>query len=94
MRALEDTVESVITLADSDIIFLDDVVRYLKTGYPHPVSSEGEKGLAERTRDFRRNCIIEALSESKDNVAAAARLLKVDRANLRKMIIDYKINLS
>lgn len=94
VRALEDTIESVITLSDSDIIFLDDVVRYLKTGYPYPLNENGDKGLAERTRDFRRNCIIEALSEAKDNVAAAARILKIDRANLRKMIIDYKINLS
>jgi len=94
VRALEDTVESVITLSDSDIIFLDDVVSYLKTGYPYSVSENGNKGLAERTHNFRRNCIIEALSETKDNVAATARILKTDRANLRKKIIEYKINLS
>jgi transcriptional regulator with GAF, ATPase, and Fis domain len=94
VRQLQDTVESSIILADSDIIFLEDVLATFdepceNNGY----SNNDHKSLAERVFDFRGNCIIEALHETQNNVTHAARLLKMDRANLRKLIDRHKINL-
>ena len=94
VRQLQDTVESAIILADSDIIFLEDVMATFDE--PHDTnnhSNNNHKSLTERVFEFRGNCIIEALHGAKGNVTQAARLLKMDRANLRKLIERHKINL-
>jgi DNA-binding NtrC family response regulator len=93
VRQLLDTVESLITLCDSDIIVAEDVAGYLGS---HPDMSRGKidesRKLAYRLREYRRICIIEALNETGNNVSAAAKILGVDRSNLRKMIRDFDIN--
>ena len=50
--------------------------------------------LSDRMREFRRNCIIEALHIAGGNISEAARLLGMDRSNLRKEVIDLQITLS
>ncbi|MBD3382110.1 MAG: response regulator [candidate division Zixibacteria bacterium] len=94
VRQLKDTIETLITLADSDIIFGSDVEEYLGHELIENESSQKGTGLAARTREFRRNCIIEAMHEARNNTNAAARLLKVDPANLRKWIKSFGITTS
>jgi DNA-binding NtrC family response regulator len=95
VRQLLDTVESLLVLCDSDIIMAEDVQVYL--GRPFENHSDGKNGgwktLTERIREFRKNCIIEALVEAKYNISAAADVLGVDRSNLRKMIKDLNISI-
>ena len=92
VRQLLDTVESLIVLTDSSLILASDVERYLGvTSDSSPGNGNGHC-LADRTLEFRKNCIIEALHETGRNVNAAARLLEVDPANLRKWIKAYDIS--
>ncbi|MBD3219088.1 MAG: response regulator [candidate division Zixibacteria bacterium] len=93
VRQLKDTIESLITLLESDIIFGSDIEAYLGREASGIQSGSDGNGLTARTREFRRNCIIEALHETNNNVNAAARLLKVDASNLRKWINGYNITL-
>ncbi len=93
VRQLKDTIESLITLLESDIIFGSDIETYLGKKSSGIQSGSDGDSLTARTREFRRNCIIEALHETNNNVNAAARLLKVDASNLRKWIDGYGITL-
>ena len=93
VRQLLDSVESLIVICDSDIIMAEDVCDYLGK---NTVSNDGvvyNGNLTARLRECRRNFIIEALGEAKNNISAAAKILGIDRANLRKMIKDLDINI-
>ncbi len=95
VRQLRTVVEALVTLTDSSVILQSDVSRQLTdstTGIA--ISGNSSGSLSERTREFRRNCIIEALHTTGGNVSEAARLLGVDRSNLRKEVIDLQIPLS
>ncbi len=91
VRQLLDTVESLISLSDSDVIFEEDVLAQLE----QPPSESGEQGatLPSRMKAYERTLIIEALIESRFNVTAAARILGVDRSNLQKKIKSHTIDM-
>jgi len=93
VRQLLDTIESVLVLADSGIITGKDIEDYLSLETPSVTGTGDNASLSGRVKEFRRNCIIEALHETGNNVNAAARLLQVDPANLRKWINGYGISL-
>ena len=88
VRQLSDTIGSLIDLSTSELITADDVTRYLSIT-PSVVSTTD--GLSERVREFKRLTIIQALARYGNNVAAAARYLNVDPANLRKMIKELNL---
>ncbi len=90
VRQLIQTIESLVIEVDSDIILAQDVETYFghKNCLPKNLNS-----LAEKTIEFRKNCIITALHETNKNINAAARLLSIDPANLRKLIKSYHITL-
>ncbi|MBD3332677.1 response regulator [candidate division GN15 bacterium] len=92
VRQLANQVRSLVDKTDSDIILADDVQRLL--GFEPLAGTDcvgASTGLREREMAFRRSCIMDALRETNGNIAAAARLLKVDRANLRRWIVDLGI---
>ena len=91
VRQLLDTIEALVFLTDSHLIMADDVCRQLRLEEGDASQSDGCRGLSERVREFRRNCIIEALHSAADNISEAARILGVDRANLRKEIQSFGI---
>jgi DNA-binding NtrC family response regulator len=93
VRQLLKTVESLVYLTDSYLILEDDVRKQLKMAASNGSASESDRSLSVRVREFRRNCIIEALHTAKGNISEAARLLEMDRANLRKEIQSLKISL-
>lgn len=86
VRQLQHTVHSLMVLTDSHVIIDSDVIEYL--GGPDRLADYGGNGagLSERTKHYRRNCIIEALHETEGNINAAARLLQEDASNLRRWI--------
>lgn len=93
VRQLEDMVESLIDLTDSDIVFIEDVHDYFNCTQNVNNHNNGDrKSLRLRVDEFRRNCIIETLEETRGNVTKAARLLQIDRANLKKLLDRYKLN--
>lgn len=93
VRQLLDTVEALVYLTDSHLILGEDVERQLRLAPAQPDNHACNRSLAERVREFRRNCIIEALRQAGNNISEAARILNVDRANLRKEILALGINL-
>lgn len=92
VRQLLNVVESAIITTDSDIIMADDISRQLELENSSQ-HTPGNQTLTQRVKEFRRMLIEQALRETDNNIAAAARKLGVDRANLRKMIISHGINL-
>lgn len=93
VRQLKDTIESLTVLTDSDLIVGSDVQRYLEADTATAPESGTSQHLRSRLMEYRRNIIIETLHETDGNISAAARILGVDRNNLRKMIIDHGIEL-
>lgn len=91
VRQLRDTVESLIVLTASDIIFSEDVCQVLEM--TPLISRDAPKKLSERLREIERTLIIGALVESQYNISGAARLLDVDRANLQKKIKFHDIDI-
>lgn len=91
VRQLLDTVESLIVLTESDIIVAEDVVNYL--GINYEPCGEDHPSLATRIKQFRRACVVQALNETGYNISGAAKLLGMDRSNLRKMIREYDITI-
>ena len=91
VRQLLDTVESLIVVSESDIILPEDVEAQLNL--EDSWEDDSDDGLTSRVRNFERNTILDALRKTNYNIAAAARILKIDRANLRKKIIYNKIDI-
>ncbi len=90
VRQLEETIRSTLVMLESQVILESDIREILgELGREGGWNAVG--GLAARTREFRRNCIIQALHEAEGNVSSAARLLDVDPSNLRKWIKSYGI---
>lgn len=91
VRQLLETIESLIVLSDSDIIFAEDVADHLKMTLL--TSPESSRRLSDQLKEIERTLIIGALAEAKYNVTTAARLLSIDRANLHKKIRHHAIDL-
>lgn len=90
VRELLDTLEAIVVLSDSDLIVASDVQKILNQQESIEYDSDSLSG---RTIEFRRNCIISALHECDNNINAAARNLKLDPANLRKLIKNYNVQI-
>lgn len=92
VRQLLNTVRSLLVLSDSPVIVDSDVEAFLGRGETSKPAHNCESGLAERIRQYRRHCIMQALHETGGNVNAAARLLKEDPSNLRRWIRTLDIS--
>ncbi len=95
VRQLQDAIEGLVCLGSSHVIGVAEVERHL--GLAATARSESTNSdrpaLPQRMREFRRNCIIEALAESRNNLSEAARILGVDRSNLRRDMQEFDIPL-
>jgi DNA-binding NtrC family response regulator len=83
VRDLRYEVRTLIDLTPSSLISRDDVLELLSIGEGEAESITG-RGLKEMRNDFERMKIIQALTRTDWNIAAAARLLHEDPANLRR----------
>ncbi len=88
VRQLQDTVQSLIDLSLSHLITRLEVQQYLSFA---GADTDSPRTLKERVREFKRLVVIQCLARHAGNVAAAARDLGLDSANLRKMIKDLDI---
>jgi len=93
VRQLKETIESLIVLAESDLILASDVIRYLGLDAP-PESAANGKSLSEKVRQYERLLIMQALNQADYNISATARMLHVDRSNLRKKLRYHKIDIA
>ena len=92
VRQLFHVIESAVLLTASDLIIADDIRGFLGSS-TYDVTS-GRTRLPDRLRDLERTLIIEALSETKYNIGAAATLLGIDSSNLHKKIKAHSINVA
>lgn len=90
VRHLSEAIESLIVLADDDLIDADDVRDYFGTAVDRSALRPGS--LAEQLKDAEVTIIIQALVKAGGNITLAAELLDFDRASLSKKIKKYGIN--
>lgn len=91
VRQLEDTIKTSLVMVDSGVILEEDIRRVMEVGGESRTPEFNGGGLAAETRDFRRNRIIQALANHNGNRSAVARELKLDPANLRRLMREYNI---
>jgi len=91
VRQLYDTIESIVVLADSDLIVKEDIEDYLEINYTDtdPLNNQ----LSSRLKELEKTLILEALVETNCIISAAATLLGVERSNLSKKIKNYNIDI-
>lgn len=92
VRQLLETVQSLIVLSESDLIGVDEVHKYLNLESTPDAQIKGSLTL--KIKQYERNIIVRALSQTNYNISATARLLNLDRTNLRKKIRNHNIDLS
>jgi two-component system, NtrC family, nitrogen regulation response regulator NtrX len=86
VRELQNAVIGAAVIATGREIQADDVHQVLFGQTTPDVTTLN--GLEKRTRDFRRNCIIGAISSTNGNISEAAKLLKIDRSHLHRLLND------
>ncbi|MCK5127006.1 MAG: sigma-54-dependent Fis family transcriptional regulator [candidate division Zixibacteria bacterium] len=91
VRQLIDTIESLLVLAESDIISAAEVREYL--GIRASNNGKSEDGLTIRVRQYEKLQIINMLHKTCYNISAAARSLKLDRTNLKRKITLHGIEI-
>jgi len=90
VRELLHVVRTLVDLTDSDLVGADDVTDRIRT--ETGIGNDTGRTLGERVREFERCQIIEALHATEYNISAAARLLGIDRAYLRRKIDGHDID--
>lgn len=88
VRQLADSIQSIIDLSASQLITREDVADYLGLGGN---DKNPEQDFHEQVREFKKTLIIKAMAEHQGNVAATARALRFDPANLRKLLIKLEL---
>ncbi len=87
-RQLVYTIQALMDLSNSSFISRKDVEKYLSFSGKLPDESFGFNA---QLKEMKKLIIIKALSQTEFNVAAAARILSLDRSNLFKMIKELGI---
>ena len=91
VRQLLTTIQTLAVITESNVILPADVGALLAQKDRVPSGDLG--GLHAKVESYRRALVVEALEKCGHNIAEAARQLKVDRANLRKYVVENKIPL-
>ncbi len=91
VRHLQRTIRRLVYLGDANIISKAEVCDALAVEPNNGAAAAAVRQLTCRLREFKKVCIIEAVAESDGNISAAARILGMDPANLRKMMIELGI---
>lgn len=84
VRQLLETIDSLVTLTVSDVIFGDDVTAALDVKQAD--TQRTDASFATQVRDFEKSLIIKTLARFDQNVSRAAAHLGLDRANLARKI--------
>ncbi len=90
VRELANAIERAVVLGHGSTLHLDDIVPSIAST---EVKDAPEKlSYHEAIDDHRRNVIIQALATTHGNRAAAARLLRLERSYLLKLMKSFQIN--
>lgn len=93
VRELENTIEALIVMTDSDVIYADDIRRQLRINEDSP-GGKSAHSLPEMVDMHERKLIMVALHETGGNVLRASKLLSIDRSNLARRIERLAIDTS
>ncbi|UCD63769.1 MAG: sigma-54-dependent Fis family transcriptional regulator [Candidatus Zixiibacteriota bacterium] len=89
VRQLKNLIERITILCSGRTVRLEDILPHATAGRGGVEKYQGQAPLSERLRNFEKTLIKEALEGENGNIAAAARTLGMDRANLSKKIRDF-----
>ncbi len=94
VRELKNCIESASVICDENIIHIDDINRILASqNIAYTMESESfRESKARVIEKFEKKFIINSLIRNKGNIAAAARISRIDRKNLWQMIKKYNIH--
>lgn len=84
IRQLSDTVQALIQLSPGYYITLPEVTSFLS--YESHIAHKDQMSLADMIWEFKRTVITQALDRAGGSIPAVARDLKLDAANLRKLL--------
>ncbi len=89
VRQLENMIESIVVCSPEGDVTAETVrtvLGNLSSGTEIPFQS-----LQEMTRQFKRECVVKALTLTEWNVVRAARLLGIDRSHLHRLINEFQL---
>ncbi|MEW6050142.1 MAG: sigma-54 dependent transcriptional regulator [Candidatus Zixiibacteriota bacterium] len=89
VRQLKNIIERLCILCRGRMVSIDDVVAQSGTRATTPVRTPEESSLGDRMALFERNMIQATLESVGGNISEAARLLKVDRAQLSRKVSEF-----
>jgi two-component system nitrogen regulation response regulator NtrX len=92
VRELENAMERLVILAEPDQIGVTEVQKIFGDISIHKPFNM--KPLNDLTREFRRECVIKAMTLAEGKVAKAAEILQIDRTHLYKLIDEYQLKTS
>jgi two-component system nitrogen regulation response regulator NtrX len=90
VRELRNIIERAAALVSGDLINEYDIRDALRGNISGPVKTESKSlSLKDQIDDFERSLLEDVLRQTDGNIAAAARILKMDRGNLSKRLKRY-----
>jgi len=98
VRELQNVIERVVSLTDRDIILPEDLPGYIKKGdktlTPTPLKEKLSFTEAKRRyiKEFERQYFEKLLRETKGNISAVARIAKVNRRTVYRIINSLKLS--
>lgn len=87
VRELENLIEGIMSIYDTDIIEVDHLPLRLKRTECHDIN----KSLRDTLEEVERNLILEALEKTYFNISQAAEILKIPRQTLQYKISKYNL---
>lgn len=90
VRELENAIEHAVILSSDDIIQLEDLPRHIYQKAEEDTSYT--MSLEDAQKGFKRELILKALQQTNGNRTQAAKLLKIQRTYLSRLIKELEIN--
>ena len=97
IRELENAIEQAVALSYQSVLTADDLPRALRERQPasldSPEATDGQAVFADRPslEEVKKRYLLYVLHATQGNVSATARILRVDRRSLYRMLARYKI---
>ncbi len=90
VRELQNVIERAVVLSDNDYLKKEDI--NIHKAFIDKVKEESWKSLKEATNDFKKEFIIEVLEKNEWNQTKAAKMLKIQRTYLSRLIRELDID--
>ncbi|MCK4796013.1 MAG: Fis family transcriptional regulator, partial [Spirochaetes bacterium] len=86
----QNVIERAVVLSDNDYLKKEDI--NIHKAFIDKVKEESWKSLKEATNDFKKEFIIEVLEKNEWNQTKAAKMLKIQRTYLSRLIRELDID--